>query len=212
MVPLDYAREKHLHGSLGDIELGLKYRLVHQRAGSILPDIAILPTLLLPTGVPHRHVGEGGLFLPVWLQKDFGAWSWFGGGGYAINIGKARQNSWTLGTAVTRQLGERFNLGAEIYHETAETRSDQAVTGINAGFVYKISEHYGLALSGGPEWTGDQAGAAFYAAGHSNINWCRRALIDRTNCLPLRGKPNASAKYPRALGLQCVDVHQRQFT
>jgi hypothetical protein len=49
--------------------------------------------------VANRHFGSGrlGLFLPLWAEKDFGAWSLFGGGGYNINPGPDQRNFWLSG-------------------------------------------------------------------------------------------------------------------
>jgi hypothetical protein len=41
----------------------------------------------LPTGNENRGLGAGHVraFLPVWVQKSFGEWTTYGGGGYWIN-------------------------------------------------------------------------------------------------------------------------------
>jgi len=39
-------------------------------------------------------------FLPVWMQKDVGDWTVYGGGGYWINPGAGQKNWWFTGLAV----------------------------------------------------------------------------------------------------------------
>ena len=53
-----------------------------------------------------------GLLVPLWAQKDFGAWQVFGGGGYTFNPGRDGRDFWQGGVAVLRQVSDRFALGA----------------------------------------------------------------------------------------------------
>lgn len=66
---------------LGDIELGVKLRFVDE--GEWRPQIGIFPLVDLPTGSKQRGLGTGAVqsLLPLWLQKSFGPWTTYGGGG-----------------------------------------------------------------------------------------------------------------------------------
>ncbi len=101
----------------GDVELGVKYRFIEQDKEGAAPSAAFYPLIETPTGDAARGLGGGRarIFLPVWLQKDFGDWSTFGGGGYWINPGPGARNFGFLGWALTRKIDERLTLGAEIY-------------------------------------------------------------------------------------------------
>jgi hypothetical protein len=90
------------------------------------------------------------LLLPLWAEKDFGPWSVFGGGGYMINPGPGNRNFWQNGLTVTYAFSERFNLGAEVYHQTPNTLQAREFTGLNLGAIYKLSERWQLLASGGP--------------------------------------------------------------
>src|SRR4051794_38691528 len=59
------------HHALGDVELGAKYRFLHET--DTLPQVAIFPLVELPTGDHGRGLGNGKtqVFLPIWLQKSF---------------------------------------------------------------------------------------------------------------------------------------------
>ena len=58
-------------------------------------------------------------FIPIWLQKDFGDWTTYGGGGYWINPGPGNRNYWFAGWLLQRQVTKQLALGAEVFHQTA---------------------------------------------------------------------------------------------
>lgn len=60
---------------LGDTEIGIKYRFVHETNG--WPQIGFLPMVELPTGDADRSLGNGRAWfrLPLWLQKSWGPWT-----------------------------------------------------------------------------------------------------------------------------------------
>jgi len=133
---------------LGNIELAAKYKVLHQ--DSFGWDVAVFPRVFLPSGSPavgERHVS---LLLPIWLGKNWGSWSTFSGGGCVINHGGDSQNFCMVGWALTRQVLPDLQIGAELYHQTADTRGGRATTGIGAGIIYDLSEHYHLMGSVGP--------------------------------------------------------------
>ena len=131
----------------GDMELAAKYRIVRQAA--LGWDIAVFPRVILPSG--SRRVGErhASFLLPLWLEKDFGDWSTFGGGGCEINRGGGSKDFCLLGWALTRQVLPELQLGAEIFHQSAATKSGRPTTGIGAGLRYDVSANYHLLAYGG---------------------------------------------------------------
>jgi len=135
---------------LGDVELAIKYKFLHQVDGGWVPDLAVFPRLFAPTASSQFGPQRLSLLLPIWAQKDFGKWSVFGGGGYTINPGPDNRNFWISGLAATRQLTDRLALGGEVYHQTAADRSSRDFTGLNAGALYKLSDHWSLLAAGGP--------------------------------------------------------------
>ena len=149
-LPEDYVSTHGLRAGLGDLDVGAKYRFLHSPDGSWLPDAAVFPALTAPTGAHGFGLGRASLFLPVWLQEDFGKWSTFGGGGYDINPGGAQRNYVLAGWAVTRSFGERLNFGVEIYHQTPGTVGGAALTNLGLGAVYQLTKHWAVMASGGP--------------------------------------------------------------
>jgi len=149
---------------LDNIELAAKYRFLHQE--NFGWSVAFFPRLFLPAGSPElgeRHVS---LLLPVWVGKDWGEWSTFGGGGCEINRGGDSQNFCLMGWALTRQVLPDLQIGAEPYRQTADTRGGRDSAGVGAGVIYDLGEHDHLMASFGPgvQNAGDTDRCSWYTA------------------------------------------------
>ena len=165
-LPVQYENGNGHRVGRGDLEFGAKYRFLHQSEGSLSPDAAFFPSITLPTASRKFGARHIGLFLPVWMEWDAGDWSTFGGGGYQINPGQGNRNYQLVGWAVSRKIGEKLSLGAEIYHQTADTVGGPASTNLGLGVTYAITEHLTLMASGGPgiHRSRDADRSAFYAS------------------------------------------------
>ena len=93
------------------------------------------------TGVGQRY---SSLLLPIWLEKDWDRWSTFGGGGCAIHHGRDSQNYCLAGWALARQVLPSLQLGAELVHQTPDSRGARTSTAIGAGLHYDLSMTYHL--------------------------------------------------------------------
>ncbi len=135
----------------GDLELGAKYRFVNPGPDDWWPQIGVFPLIEVPSGDAKRGLGTGTTreHFPIWLQKDFGRWTTYGGGGYWINPGRGNSNYWFAGWLLQRQVTDNFALGAEIFHQTADTVGGSDRTGFNLGGIFDITEHYHLLFSAG---------------------------------------------------------------
>ena len=73
----------------GDTELGFKYRFIDEDKNGARPMIGVYPLIELPTGNESLGLGAGytRAYFPIWIQKSFGDWTTYGGGGYWINHG-----------------------------------------------------------------------------------------------------------------------------
>jgi hypothetical protein len=144
---------------LGDVEIGAKYRFIPADEKDWWPQVAFYPFLDFPTGNADRGLGTGSthLFLPIWLQKDFGKWSTYGGAGYWINPGPGNRNFWYAGWVLQYQLTEALALGGEIYHQTGFSTGgpgsvgfplgSKDATGLNFGGIYDINNTYHVLFS-----------------------------------------------------------------
>ena len=133
----------------GDTELGAKYRFIEETEHR--PQVGIFPLVELPSGDSTRGLGNGKaqVFLPIWLQKSFGPWTTYGGGGYWINQAAGNRNWWYAGWLVQRKITRQLTLGAEIFHETRKSDDEGSTTKINAGGMFDLNEHTHLLFSAG---------------------------------------------------------------
>jgi len=147
----------------GDTELGVKYRFLQETKSQ--PMVGIFPLVEVPTGTPSRNLGSGqtAFFLPVWLQKSFGNWTTYGGGGYWSNPGAGNRNYWFSGLTVQCQATKKLMLGGELYHTTSQAVGLGDNTGFNVGGVYDFDEGHHLMMSIGTGFQGSNHGTAYLA-------------------------------------------------
>lgn len=133
----------------GDTELGAKYRFIRETPTQ--PMVGTFPLLEVPTGDRQRGLGSGQLrvFLPLWLQKSYGQWTTYGGGGYWINPGPGNHDWGYFGWLLQRQMLPEVNVGAEVFHTTTQTRDGGPQTLFNVGLVLDLSDLQHLLLSAG---------------------------------------------------------------
>jgi hypothetical protein len=144
----------------GDLEASVKYRFYDDEAAGV--QIAAFPGVTLPTASRGLGAGKVTALLPVWAQKDAGPWSIFGGGGYAVNPGSGNRDYWTGGVAVTRELGKRLLVGAEIDRQGPDTVGGRASTSLGFGGIVDFKGPLRLLASAGPTWAGG-GGSGFHA-------------------------------------------------
>jgi len=140
--PIGYAepRDDGMTLGLGNIELAAKYRFLHQDTFGL--DVAVFPRLFLPSGsaaVGERHAS---FLLPVWVGRDWGQWSAFGGGGCELNRGGGSKDFCLAGAVILRKVLPDLQLGAEMFHQSADTRGGQETTSLGAGAQYDLGERY----------------------------------------------------------------------
>jgi hypothetical protein len=150
------------HG-LGDMEFGFKYRFV-QETGS-LPEIGIFPAVEVPTGDATKGLGNGRTWyrLPLWLQKSWGSWTSYGGGGYAINNAAGQKNYWFGGWEIQRDLSNKLTLGGELYVQGADTVDSRSTTIANLGGYWNFTPGFSLLFSGGHSISGESHSVAYLA-------------------------------------------------
>jgi hypothetical protein len=150
-LAFDDPRGGSFQTGLGDVELGVKYRFIDPGKADWWPQVGIFPLIEVPTGDEGRGLGAGQTraFLPVWVQKDFGKWTTYGGGGYWINPGAGNQNYWFAGWLLRRQVTDKLAIGGELFHQTADRIDGKDSSGFNIGAIYDFNDHYHLLFSAG---------------------------------------------------------------
>jgi hypothetical protein len=152
IAPLAYDSppEGAAHYGPGDVELGAKYRFLQETNG--LPQVGIFPLFELPAGSARDNLGNGHAqaFLPLWLQKSWGSWTAYGGGGYGLNSFSGHGNWGYVGALLQKQVLTNVLIGVEVYHQTAyQTDFPNVGTAFNLGTVIDFSEHRHLLFSAG---------------------------------------------------------------
>jgi hypothetical protein len=132
----------------GDLKVSAKYRFYHDEEAGL--QIAAFPGATLPTASNGLGADRVTALLPIWAQKDFGVWSVFGGGGYAINPGADNRDYWIGGVALTRQLGKGLLVGIEADRQGPDTIGGRASTSLGLGAIYDLPGPLRLLASGGP--------------------------------------------------------------
>jgi hypothetical protein len=151
---LDLPRSGNPAYGPGDVEVGLKYRLVNETAA--LPIVSIYPEIEIPAGRAANNTGIGSfqLFIPLWLQKSWGAWTTYGGGGYCINFSPNQANSLFLGWEGQQDISEALTVGAEIFTMIVPSESAENECGFNIGATINFNENHHFLISAGRDFAG----------------------------------------------------------
>jgi hypothetical protein len=80
----------------------------------------------------------------VWVEKDWqGGWSAFGGGGCVF--GAIRTPDFCLaGAVLTYQLMPKLQIGAELFHRTADFQGNPGSSSVGVGWRYDLSKNFHL--------------------------------------------------------------------
>ncbi|MEN6320075.1 MAG: transporter [Syntrophaceae bacterium] len=165
IAPLQYVKleGEASHYGYGDTEFGIKYRFIQETKN--FPQVGIFPILEIPTGDLTRGLGNGRIqvFLPLWLQKSWGPWTTYGGGGYWINPGDDNKNWWQFGWLVQREINKMITLGAELYYKTASKVDIDDSKGYTIGAIINLTENHHILFSIGQDIDGPNY-CSFYIA------------------------------------------------
>jgi hypothetical protein len=128
---------------LGDIETGVKYRFVEETKHR--PMIGTFTMIELPSGSAARGLGIGRTWykIPIWIQKSFGKWTTYGGGGITVVPMNGFSNYGFAGWLVQRDLGKKLTLGTELFYHGAEgfaAPQTHAAAMVDVGGYYKFRD------------------------------------------------------------------------
>jgi hypothetical protein len=125
-----------------NIELAAKYRFLDQDAFGL--DVSVFPRVFLPAGPGGVGDNRASLLLPVWVQKDWnGGWSAFGGGGCTVTERRA-VDFCQAGAVLTYQLLPKLQIGAELFHQTADSSGTPATSSLGIGWRLDLNDNYHL--------------------------------------------------------------------
>jgi hypothetical protein len=162
-LPVAFAHEAGgFQTGRGDLELSVKYRFYHDEDAGL--SIAVFPGVSAPTASGGLGNSKVTALLPIWVQKDIGSWSLFGGGGgYAIHPGTDNQNYWSGGVALAREIKSGFLIGMEVDRQGADTVDADAETSLGLGGIAQLTPTLRLLASAGPTFVDGGGHAGFHA-------------------------------------------------
>ncbi len=143
IVPLAYNHPKGeaTQYGLGDMELGVKYRFLHEIETT--PQAAVFPIVLLPTGNDKKGLGEGyvQVLLPLWIQKNWGPWTIYGGGGYGIK--RLVMNDQTCGMQFLNKQFNRYTSKWEKYSNANDWNTNCGTCHTTGYRILEYDEKFG---------------------------------------------------------------------
>ena len=146
----------------GDTEVGLKVRFVQETANR--PQVGIFPMAEIATGDASKGLGNGRTWyrVPVWIQKSWGPWKTYGGGGVALNNAPGAQNYGFAGWLVQRDLSSKFTLGAEVFTQGPNAAGGRGSTYYNVGGYYNPSTQLNVLWSVGHTFVGERHAVQYF--------------------------------------------------
>ncbi len=139
----------------GTTEFGIKTRFVQESDDR--PQIAFYPSVQIPTAVGEHVV----TFLPLWLQKSWGPWTAYGGGGVYLNAGPGDRNSTFVGGTLERAISPATTIGAEIYRQGPQEIGALDMTAANVGMTAQIGAYHAILFSFGRAFHGNNTFSAY---------------------------------------------------
>jgi hypothetical protein len=140
----------------GDTEVGVKFRFLGETES--LPQVGIFPMAELPTGNSGEGLGNGRTWyrLPVWLQKSWGPWMSYGGGGFALNSAPGERNYGFAGWLVQREMGKFLTLGTELFWQGTDAVGGPGSVLANVGGSLNFTDSFSLLFSAGRSISGER--------------------------------------------------------
>jgi hypothetical protein len=122
---------------------GVKYRFIEEDENGWRPQVALFPQIFIPFGAASRTESTTEL-LPLWLQKSFGPWTSFGGGGIMNNPGAGNRDYAIYGWALQRDVTSALQMGVEIFGQTRSGVGFGASDAAGLAAIYDFSDRWHL--------------------------------------------------------------------
>ncbi|MGA9363911.1 MAG: hypothetical protein WBW16_06025 [Bacteroidota bacterium] len=163
VAPLGYVHTNgETHYGYSDTELGVKFRFAQETETA--PQAGVFPMVEIPTGDENKQLGSGNVqvYLPVWVQKSWGKFTTYGGGGFWYNPGQDQRNWIYAGWELQYDFSKAVTLGGELCYHTANSRESQAEGGFNIGGFINLDDHSHLLFSLGQSLSGEKEISGYF--------------------------------------------------
>lgn len=166
-IPLALSRAPHKKTTYGygDLDIGFKYRFIHET--DRVPQVAFYPKFTLPSGFAERRLGNKRSFerLPLWVQKTCKPWILSGGGGYALDQAPQKFNYFFGGILLRYVFNPELTLGGELFAQGPRRLSDHSVLFFNFGGTYNFTSNVFLLFSAAHSIAGTKTLKGFMGLG-----------------------------------------------
>jgi hypothetical protein len=160
VAPMAYLHTSEgTHYGYAATEIGVKYRFVEETGN--IPQIGTFPLVEIPTGDANLTGGKVQAYIPLWLQKSWGKFTTYGGGGFWYNPGPDMKNWTFVGWQAQYDFSDALSLGGELYFHTADQNDAQAGAAFNAGGFINIDANNHVLCSIGHSFYGEVATTAY---------------------------------------------------
>jgi hypothetical protein len=126
--------------------MGVKYRFIEEDDDGWRPQVAFFPSVAIPVGPANAGAPVTEL-LPIWMQKSFGDWTMFGGGGYTNNPGPGNRGFVNYGIALQNQVTKQLGLGVEIFGAGKDSIADHPTTAVGVAALYDFNDLWHIVAS-----------------------------------------------------------------
>ncbi len=123
--------------------VGVKYRFIQEDEDGWMPQVAFFPSVSIPVGPANAGAPVTEL-LPIWMQKTFGAWTVFGGGGYTNNPGPGNRDFANYGIALQNQVADNLVLGVELFGQGKDAFDSHPSTAVGLAALFDFDENWHL--------------------------------------------------------------------
>ncbi len=163
VVPWAWSQQlgSRTQSGLGDVELGFKFRFLQETEHG--PQIGIFPMVELPSGNASRGLGNGRAWfrIPLWIQKSWGPWTTYGGGGWTINHAPGQRSHTFAGWLLQREMGKTLTLGGEVFGQGADTEGGRGFAIADLGGSLNFTRGFSLLFSAGHTIRGERHTVAY---------------------------------------------------
>lgn len=163
VVPWAWSRRSgsRTQSGWGDVELGFKLRFLQETEHG--PQVGIFPMVELPAGNAARGLGNGRAWfrVPLWIQKSWGPWTTYGGGGWTINHAPGQRSHTFAGWLLQRDLGKTLTLGGEVFTQGADTQGGHGFAIADLGGSLNFTPDFSLLFSAGHTIRGERHTVAY---------------------------------------------------
>jgi hypothetical protein len=165
-VMLPEAAPQATVSGFGDTEFGVKYRFLQETPNR--PQISFYPSIEIPTGNQYNGIGNGRTWyrIPIWMQKSWGRWTTYGGGGFALNNAPGMTNYGFAGWLIQRDFSDAVSVGGEVYYQGPQFAGDRYSLFYNFGSTIALSHGFSVLFSVGHTFSGgDNQSVAYFGLG-----------------------------------------------